>query len=503
MTNAGLLLVLPVVIPLATAALLVAARGRPTLSHGIGLLGLGGLLAAAVALLVRVLDGGILAATMGGWPPPFGVTLAADTLSALLVTINGILGLAIGVYALGDVDRTTRELGFAPFFHVLLAGISGAFLTGDLFNLYVWFEVMLIASFGLLVSRRGRAQTDGAVKYVAINLVATTALLVGIGLLYGLTGTLNFADLHSKVARIESAPLADAVAVLLVFAFAVKAALFPLFFWLPASYHTTSVSASAIFSGLLTKVGAYALIRLLTLVFPQTPGAAIVPLLVVALLTMVTGVFGAASQTGIRRILSFHIVSQLGYIVLGLAIYTPLALTGMVYYLMHHIIVKANLFLVSGLIHREGGSFALGRLGGLYRRAPVLAVLFLVPAASLAGFPPLSGFWAKLLLILASLEAGQTLAAVAALAVGFMTIYSMAKIWISAFLKPAMATSPQPPPPPARVRVLTYVPVAALAGITILMGLWPQPFFEVAERAALELLDATAYVEAVMGKGSS
>lgn len=500
MSEPGVLLVLPILVPLAAGALLLVLRERRTAARVVSVAGLVGLLGSAVVLLRAVLEGGILATTLGGWPAPFGITLAADTFSAMLVLVNGVLGLAIGVYALGDVDDATRRLGFAPYFHVLLAGISGAFLTGDLFNLYVWFEVMLIATFGLLVSRPGRAQTDGAVKYVAINLVATTALLVGIGLLYGLTGTLNLADLHGKVARIESGALRDAVAVLLLLAFAVKAALFPLFFWLPASYHTTSVSASAIFAGMLTKVGAYAMFRLLTLVFPQTPGLAIAPLLAVAMLTMVSGVLGAASQTGIRRILSFHIVSQLGYIVLGLALYTRLALTGAVFYLMHHILVKANLFLVGGLIRRAGGSFVLADLGGLYRRAPLLAVLFLVPAGSLAGFPPLSGFWAKLLLILASLEAGQYLAATVALVVGFLTIYSMAKIWIAAFWKPA-PHAPPPPAPPA-VRALTIAPVAVLAAITVVLGLWPQPFLAVAERAADELLDSTAYVEAVLGKAA-
>ncbi len=499
MNSARLLLVLPVLVPLTSAALLLLFRNRPAIARPVALAGLVALLGSSVALLAEVLQGGILATTLGGWPAPYGITIAADTFSAILVVVGGVLGLSIGIYARGDIDRETREVGFEPFYHVLLAGISGAFLTGDLFNLYVWFEVMLIATFGLLVSRRGRAQTDGAVKYVALNLVATTAILVGVGLLYGLTGTLNFADLHAKTRSLEG-PLVDAVAVLLVTAFAVKAALFPLFFWLPASYHTTSVAASAIFAGMLTKVGAYAMFRLLTLVFPATPGTAIVPLLVVALLTMVTGVFGAASQTGIRRILAFHIVSQLGYIVLGLALYTRLALAGAVYYLMHHIVVKANLFLVAGIIRRESGAFTLADLGGLYRRAPLLAILFLIPAGSLAGFPPLSGFWAKLLLIVASFEAGEIVAAVFALVVGFLTIYSMTKVWLAAFWKPA----PHAPPPPStqRVRLLTYTPVAVLALITVVLGVWPEPFLAVADRAAVELLDPTSYIEAVLGEGA-
>ncbi len=432
----SLLLVLPILIPLGATAGLTLLRSRPRVARVAGVAALVALLASGIRLLVDVWHGGIIAGTVGGWPAPFGITLVADTLSALMVVLTGGIGLVVGVFALVDVTPRCERLAFHPLFHALLAGVAGSFLTGDVFNLYVFFEVLLMASFGLLVLGGDRVQIDGAVKYVAINLVSTTLLLVAIGLLYGLTGTLNLADLHQKVPQIEDTALRDAVAALFFVAFGIKAAIFPLFFWMPASYHTPAVSVTAVFAGLLTKVGVYGLIRTFTLLFPLTWGTPSLPLLVAAALTMVSGVLGAASQAQTRRILAFHSVSQIGYMLLGLALATPLAMAGAIFYVVHHSVVKASLFLISGLMRRIGGSFDLQHLGGLYRRAPALAVLFLVSALSLAGFPPLSGFWAKLLLIRASFDAGVAVAAAVALLVGFVTIYSMIKIWLAAFWQP-------------------------------------------------------------------
>jgi len=276
-----------------------------------------------------------------------------------------------------------------------------------------------------------------------------------------------------------------------------------LFFWLPASYHTPPVAVSAVFAGLLTKVGVYALMRMFTLVFTHDTGFTHSLLLVAAGLTMVTGVLGAAAQMDFRKILSFHIISQIGYMVLGLALFTPLALVGAVFYLVHHIIVKANLFLVSGVARRLTGSFDLASIGGLYKSSPVLAVLFLVPALSLAGFPPLSGFWAKLLLIKASLDVGAYVMAATALVVGLLTVFSMSKIWLEAFWKPHPdGTAPALTGLAHFPRTVLLLPVGALAALTVTIGLFPEPFMTLAERSAGQLLDPAAYVRAVMGAAS-
>ncbi|WP_430450167.1 Na+/H+ antiporter subunit D [Rhodophyticola sp.] len=493
------LLAAPLIIPFATAVLAFLFRNGPE-GRWISVMGSAALLIASGLLMQAVLAEGVVAGQMGNWPAPFGITLVADLLSAVMVVITGITGLAVAVYALADIEERLEKLGYHALFQVLLAGVCGAFLTGDLFNLYVWFEVMLIASFGLLILGGRRQQLDAGIKYVTINLVSTILFLAGIGLLYGMTGTLNLADLHLAVQEVENKGLLTVVAVMFMVAFGVKAAVFPLFFWLPASYHTPSVAVSAIFAGLLTKVGVYALIRMFTLVFTEDVDYTHTILLWVAGFTMVTGVLGAAAMNDFRRILSFHIVSQIGYMILGLALYTPLALVGAVFYLVHHIIVKANLFLVAGVARRIAGSTELSAIGGLYKTAPVLGLLFLIPAFSLAGFPPLSGFWAKYILVKASLDLELWLVAGVALVVGLLTIYSMTKIWGNAFWKPHPAgMQPKLCSLSGRDRASLILPIASLAILTCVIGLFPEPFVQFAERAAAQLLDPVDYVATVLG----
>jgi multicomponent Na+:H+ antiporter subunit D len=496
------ILAAPLIIPFATAVLAFLFRHGPE-GRWLSVLGSAGLLISSIILMVNVWDQGVIAAQMGEWPAPFGITLVADLLSAVMVVITGITGLAIAIYALADVEERKEQLGYHALYQVLLAGVCGAFLTGDLFNLYVWFEVMLISSFGLLVMGGNRQQLDGGIKYVTLNLVSTVMFLTGIGLLYGMTGTLNMADLHGAVQEVENEGLLVTVSMMFMVAFGVKAAVFPLFFWLPASYHTPTVSVSAIFAGLLTKVGVYALLRMFTLVFTTDVAYTHSILLWIAGLTMVTGVLGAAAMNDFRRILSFHIVSQIGYMIMGLALFTPLAIVGAVFYLVHHIIVKANLFLVAGVARRIAGSTELNHIGGLYKTAPLLAFLFLIPAFSLAGFPPLSGFWAKFILVKAALEGGGYVIAGVALAVGLLTIYSMTKIWGNAFWKPHPAgVSPKLSVLPAKDRAALLVPIVVMASLTCVIGLFPEPFVLFAERAAEQLLNPQAYVDIVLSPAS-
>ncbi|RJL06978.1 Na+/H+ antiporter subunit D [Paracoccus aestuarii] len=493
------LLVYPILIPLFTAVLAYLFRNSPA-GRWISVVGTLALLLASVMLMSEVLDQGVVAGQMSNWDAPFGITLAADLLGAVMVVITAITGLATVIYTLAEIPERLEKLGFHALLQTLLMGVCGSFLTGDLFNLYVWFEVMLISSFGLLVLGGTREQLDGGIKYVLLNLVSTIMFLAGIGLLYGMTGTLNMADLHLAVRQVENQGLLTTVAVMFMVAFGVKAALFPLFFWLPASYHTPPVAVSAIFAGLLTKVGVYALIRMFTLIFDQDVGFTHTLLLWLAVVTMVTGVLGAAAMNDFRRILSFHIISQIGYMVLGLALYTPLGLVGAVFYLVHHIIVKANLFFVAGVAKRIAGSTDLSRIGGLYAHAPVLAFLFLIPAFSLAGFPPLSGFWAKYVVVKAALDLEMWFVAGVSLAVGLLTIFSMTKIWGAAFwpshpdgIKPRLSDIP------TGERMALMLPIVALAALTCIIGLFPEPFVQFAERSAQQLLDPTEYVTTVLG----
>ncbi len=496
--SARVLLILPLLICFAAAiaGLLFRRHLRPQRYITLG--AMGSLFATSLYLLFQVHERGILVTQAGGWQAPFGITLVADHLSAIMVAVSAFVGLAVAIYALKDIDSGRIQLHFHPLFNILMTGICGAFLTGDLFNLYVWFEVLLIASFILMALGNERLQLEAALKYAAINLVGSTFFLVGLALIYGLTGTLNMADLAVRLPALGRPGLVTSVSMFFVVAFGIKAAIFPLFFWLPASYHTPPVSVSAIFSGLLTKVGVYALIRAFTLLFVDDVGYTHTLLLWLAALTMITGVLGAAAQHEFRRILSFHIISQIGYMIMGLALFTPLSLIGTVFYIVHHIIVKTNLFLVSGAAAHLSGTFELKGIGGLWRRQPLLSFLFIIPAFSLAGFPPLSGFWAKVVLVKAALAIDEYLIVAVALIVGLMTLFSMSKIWLQAFL-PDPIVGDKPAAGNGGGMWVLLVPIALLVLGTLFISFNPRPLYLLAESSATELLNPQLYIEAVLG----
>ncbi len=494
------LIALPVVLPLVTACVGILLGASRPLATRIAWLGTFALAGASGLLLHRVAGQGIASVQFGDWPAPFGISFVADALAAVMVMITGVIALASVTYSLVTVSGEQRGHGFHPVLQLLLAGVNGAFLTGDLFNLYVWFEVLLISSFVLLSLGRSRAQIRGAVPYVILSLVSSMIFLSAVGLLYGHTGALNLAHLSLKLTGPGAQELPRAISYLFLGAFGIKAAIFPLFFWLPASYHTPPVAVSALFAGLLTKVGVYALIRVQTLLFPLPDGEPDTLLLVISGLTMLTGVLGAVAQNEFRKILSFHIVSQIGYMTMGLALNTRLGIAASVFYIVHHIIVKANLFLVSGIVFRLSGTFELKKLGGLYAARPGLALLFLVPAFSLAGVPPLSGFWGKLLLAKAGIESGSHVIVGVSFAAGLLTLFSMTKIWSHAFWAPLPEGSALASESPAE-RASLFLPVAALAAITLAIGLFTEPFWQFALRVADELADRSRYVSAVLPEG--
>jgi multicomponent Na+:H+ antiporter subunit D len=361
---------------------------------------------------------------------------------------------------------------------------------------------MLISSFILLSLEGTKLQLEGTFKYVTINLISSAFFLIGVGFLYGLTGTLNMADLAVKIHEVENQSMVTVVAMFFIICFGIKAAVFPLFFWLPASYHTPPISIAAIFAGMLTKVGVYSLIRVFTLIFITDTGYTHTLILWISGFTMFVGVLGAASQYDMRRILSFHIISQIGYMIMGLALYTPLAIAGSVFYIMHHIIVKANLFLVGGLVKRVGGSYDIRQVGGLVNAYPFLGVLFLIPALSLAGIPPLSGFWSKFFVVKAALELHEYFIVFVALLVGLLTLYSMTKIWNEAFWKndPGKCSGGKETPGLfSKKNIFMTIPIIMLALITLAIGFYPEPFFQVADRAAAELMNPQQYINAVLG----
>jgi multicomponent Na+:H+ antiporter subunit D len=493
------LLSLPIVLPLAAASVSILAGRSRTVQRTIGLGTLSTLVVIAVAVLIRVDRDGVVAAQAGGWAAPLGITLVADRLSALMLLTASVVLLAVLVYAIGQPGAERNHVGFQSVYLVLAAGVSAAFLTGDLFSLFVAIEMMLTASY-VLMTLGGRVdQVRSGMTYVVISLVASVLFLLALGLVYASTGTVNLADLAGRVAELPSG-LRAALAGLLLVVLGIKAAVFPLYFWLPDSYPTAPSPVTAIFAGLLTKVGVYAIIRTQTLLFP--PDSRPVELIMfVAGATMVVGVLGAIANDDIKRIFSFYIVSQIGYIVMGLGLFTVAGLAGAVYAIVHHIVVKTTLFLVGGLVEHAGGSSRLSRLGGMVRTAPLIAVLFMLPALSLAGLPPFSGFVAKFGLFDATARSEWWTVLAVGVLVSLLTLFSIFKVWSGVFWAPAEVEL-RSPPPGGRSRfgapALMLVPTATLAVLTAVIGIAGGPLYDFSQRAAIDLVDPSAYIETVL-----
>lgn len=485
-------LILPIAIPMATGALLLLVQNRHC-QRWVAFAGACTLLLASLFLAWQVHTDGIQVLRAGSWPAPFGISLVADRLTAVLLVAVGIVAVATTGYAFAGLDPRRESAGYHPVMMVLLMGVSGAFLTGDLFNLYVWFEVMLVASFVLMALYRSGTQVRAAFTYVALNLLASTILLVALGLLYGNAGTLNMADLSRQWSEGPLPPLYAAMAALFFTAFGVKAALFPWFSWLPASYHAPPAAVSAIFAGLLTKVGVYSMFRVFTLLFRDLPPAAPNILLVLSLVTMVVGVTCALTQRDFRRVLSFNLVGHIGYTTLGLGLATALGMAGSLLYVIHHILAITNLYLIAGLFLRMRRTGELARLGSMYRNHPWASLLALVPLFALAGVPPLSGAIAKIALVQAAFEAQAYITGAIALAVGLLSVLSIARLWNQSFWAPA------PEDPPASQPIWQQlVPIGMLTALTLAFTFGAGPLFDLTSAIAADLLSPTAYVSAVL-----
>jgi multicomponent Na+:H+ antiporter subunit D len=428
---------LPVILPLLGAGLTLMLSRRPALQRAVSTGVLSSVVVIAAVLLRQVEQDGPQVLWIGAWKVPLGISLVADRLSVLMLLVSSIVTLAVLVYSIGQGmtgdERDTPLTIYHPTFLVLAAGVGNAFLAGDLFNLFVSFEMLLFASYVLLTLGGTGARIRAGTIYVVVNVVSSSLFLISIAAVYAATGSLNLAQLSQRLSELPDS-LNLVLQLLLLTTFSIKAAVFPLSFWLPDSYPTAPAPVTAVFAGLLTKVGIYAIIRTQTLLFADSPLTDL--LLVAALLTLVVGILGAVAQTDIKRMLSFTLVSHIGYMMFGIALGTVIGYSGAIFYVAHHITIQTTLFLVLGLVERRGGSTSLIRLGGLARLAPVLGVLFFVPAMNLAGIPPMSGFLGKVALAEAGLRFGTPLsyAVVAAgMVTSLLTLYAVAKAWNLAF----------------------------------------------------------------------
>ena len=428
---------LPVLLPLLGAALTLMASRSPAVQRAVSTVALTAVVAVAVALVVLTDRHGTQVLWIGAWQEPLGIALVADRLSALMLLVSTVVTLGVLVYSIGQGmtgdERDTPLTIYHPTFLVLAAGVSNAFLAGDLFNLFVSFEMLLFASYVLLTLGGTGSRIRAGTIYVVVNVVSSALFLICLAAVYAATGSLNLAQLAGRLDALDPS-VSLVLQLLLLTTFSIKAAVFPLAFWLPDSSPTAPAPVTAVFAGLLTKVGIYAIIRTQTLLFPDSPLTDL--LLVASLLTLVIGILGAVAQSDIKRMLSFTLVSHIGYMVFGIAVGTVAGYTGAIFYVAHHITIQTALFLVLGLVERRGGSTSLLKLGGLARLAPLLGVLFFVPAMNLAGIPPMSGFLGKVALTEAGLRLGGTLPLVvvaAGMLTSLLTLYAVAKAWNLAF----------------------------------------------------------------------
>jgi multicomponent Na+:H+ antiporter subunit D len=499
---------LPVLLPMLGAAASVIVSRRASMQRVIGVVTLAVVCVVAAVLLVAADARGPVVAELGGWPAPMGIVLVADRMSALLLLISTLVTLAVLVYAIdqriSDYGRETASTTFHPIFLLLSTGVSLAYLTGDLFTLFVAFEIMLAASYVLITRRTSASRIRSGMTYVIVSLMSSLLFLTAVALVYAATGTVNLADLAGRVALLPDG-LKTVLALVLVVVFGIKAAIVPLHFWLPDSYPNAPAPVTALFAGLLTKVGIYALLRTQTLVFPQEHPSML--LLVMAAVTMVVGALGAVAQDDLNRLLSFLLVSHIGFMLFGLAVYTPSGIAGTALYVVHHITVQATLFLVSGLITRRTGTVSISQMGGLAKTAPHLAVLFAVPAITLAGLPPTSGFVAKLALLQAGAEAGVAGRIVAAFVVlaSLLTLYAVARVWVRVFWgtpkEPLVDNDPNDELVVGTARSARgmYLGAASLIVVSVVIAVFAGPLSAVTARAGIDLETRDTYRSAVLG----
>lgn len=501
------LLTLPIVLPILGAAAAILAGRVKYAQRAISITVLGVMVILSAILLVRIDDQGTTAVQAGGWAAPMGITLVADRFSAVMLFVACVMLLAVLIYAIGQPGAERHHVGFQSVYLVLAAGVAASFLTGDLFNLFVAFEMLLSGSYVLLTFGGTQSRIRAGATYTVMALMSSMLFLIALAVVYAATGTLSIAQLAVRFGDLTP-QVKLLVELLLLLAFAIKAAIFPVSGWLPDSYPTAPAPATAVFAGLLTKVGVYAIFRLESLLFPGGPVGTL--LLWAALATLLIGVLGAVAQADIKRMLSFTLVSHVGYMVMGVGLATVAGLAGAVFYAVHHMTVQTNLFLVTGLIERRTGTTSVNRLGGLMRKAPLLSVLFFVPAMNLSGIPPMSGFLGKLALVQAGLDVGGLLPValvVAALVTSLLTLYAIAKVWGKAFWREhgEGEVAPEAGEEPVERNLTTqpglYGPVSALIVLGLAYTVLAGPLSSLTVRAAEELMARQPYINAVLGVG--
>lgn len=505
------LLALPVLLPLLAAALTLGLGRHYRIQSAVAFVTLSLALIFALAIL-GLTDKATLVLDVGSWAAPIGISLVADRLAAIMLCTSLVVMVAVLAYSLSEGTVHESPDIPTPIFHptylVLCAGVNNAFLTGDMFNLYVGVEILLTSSFVLITLGGTRDRIRSGTVYVAVSMVGSAIFLVALASLYGACGTMNMAQLSMRLTEIDPA-VAMLIQTLFLVAFGLKAAVFPLSAWLPDSYPTAPAPITAVFAGLLTKVGVYAIIRMQVLIFPTSPVDVV--LAVVGIFTMIVGILGAVAQDDIKRLLSFTLVSHIGFMIWGISLANTLGIASAVFYAVHHILVQTTLFLVAGMMEKIGGSTSLRRLHSLAKISPLLAIWYLIPAFNLVGFPPLTGFLGKLGLAEATAARNTPLAwalLAAGLVASLLTLYVVVKIWLQTFWQGRESAQESGGEeeeavdtlnPAARIPRGVWAATGFLTAVTIGLSVFAGPVYTFTERATISLTRAE-YQRAVLGE---
>ncbi|GGJ48326.1 Na+/H+ antiporter subunit D [Virgibacillus salexigens] len=488
------LAVLPIIIPLISAIILIFFNQKVRVSRALTKLFSLISLATAGYITWHVFDKGTIVMETGDWMAPYGIILVMDGLAAVLVLTTNLIATACAFYAPhAELDKR-ENFYFYPFFFFLITGVSGAFTTGDLFNLFVFFEVLLMASYGLIVLGGGKVQLRESLKYLLINLFSSMLFVTAIAFLYSVVGTVNMAQIALRVQEVDQQGILTTIGILLFFVFATKAALFPLYYWLPKSYIVPNPVISALFGALLTKVGIYSILRVFSLIFIHKTELTHEMFLWIAGLSMIFGVIGALSTSNIKLIIAYNIIPAIGFIILGIGLLNPDGISGTIYYLINDMIIKSALFLLVGVIAYVAGTSDLRKMGGLIHHYPMLGWLLFISALVLAGLPPFSGFIGKLLLLKGAFEQGEIAIAIVGLITSLLILYSVIKIFINGFWgdKETMGDIPK------KSTKGLLGPIVILLAISVLLGVGAEFFYPSIESISTYLLDPEIYIDSVL-----
>jgi multicomponent Na+:H+ antiporter subunit D len=499
--NSDFFVILPLLLPLIFAVIHIFLTKYKMFASVFNIFGATLLLIYSIVLLTNVYYDGIQILNIGNWPSPYGIPFVADMLSAIMVLVSSIIFFVISIFVLSSIDETRINAGFFVFMNFMIAGIHGSFLTGDIFNLFVWFEVMLLSSFVMLSLGAEKFQLEGSMKYVIINIISSLLFLIAIGLLYGVSGTLNMAELNQRLSQSPNQNIFNIIAVLFIISLGIKSALFPFYNWLPASYHTPPIAVTALFAALMTKTGVYALIRIFTLIFTYDAEFLRTIIQILAYCSVIIGGLGAISQNDIRKILSFSIIAQVGFLLIGFSLYSVTSLTASVFMMVHVIFSKTALFLIAALLFVRYNSYNLNDCGSGFKYLKLLSVLFLISGGALASVPPLSGFWAKFLLILAGFQKPDIIAVLVIIVGSLLTLIYILRIWNKIFLRKIPYETDLTVDAikfTAFEKFYMYLPVFIILLLLLYFSFYPYLLYTLSYKAAEQLMNPDLYINSII-----